>query len=223
MIGALLLKPLLNSLTFLIPILILVAVLKSPQFKGYIGEVFVRISGRRFLDKSLYTIINNVTLPTETGTTQIDHIVVSRYGVFVIETKNMKGWIFGGEHQKDWTQQIFKRTNKFQNPLHQNYKHVKTLIDLLGIDSKKLFSVVVFIGDVTFKTEMPSNVTVDKGYIQYIRSKKEILLEQAEVDSIVAVIKSGKLKQNLKTYISHAEHVKGIKEAKSNYAKSNSH
>ena len=39
----------------------------------------------------------------------------------------MKGWIFGLANQKTWTQKIYKHTNKFQNPLHQNYKHVKTL------------------------------------------------------------------------------------------------
>jgi len=40
-----------------------------------------------FLAKDKYNLIHNVTLLTEDGTTQIDHIVVSQYGVFVIETK----------------------------------------------------------------------------------------------------------------------------------------
>jgi hypothetical protein len=53
--------------------------------------------------------------------------------VFVVETKNMKGWIFGSATQPFWTQKIFRSNYKFQNPLHQNYKHVKTLQALPGL------------------------------------------------------------------------------------------
>lgn len=51
----------------------------------------------------------------------------SRFGIFAIETKNMQGWIFGSKRQAEWTQKIYKRTFKFQNPLRQNYKHTKAL------------------------------------------------------------------------------------------------
>ena len=103
-----------------------------------------------FLPKDEYYLIKDVTLLTDDGTTQIDHIIVSRYGVFVIETKNMKGWIFGSANQKTWTQKIYKHTHKFQNPLHQNYKHVKTLEALLDIPSSAIHSLVVFVGDSRF-------------------------------------------------------------------------
>ena len=93
-----------------------------------------------------YHLIKNVTFPTEDGTTQIDHVIVSIYGIFVIETKNYKGWIFGREKQKEWTQQIYKTKNKFQNPLRQNYKHTKTLEKLLNLSDKEIYSVIVFIG-----------------------------------------------------------------------------
>ena len=200
----------------LILVIILAALLKSPIFKGFTGELIVKTSANFSLDKNTYTIINNVTLPTEDGTTQIDHIIVSKHGIFVVETKNMKGWIFGAEHQKQWTQQLFKYTSKFQNPLHQNYKHTKTLADLLSVDHNKLFSVVVFVGDTTFKTTMPPNVTEGGGYIKFIKSKKEIIFPQSEVGSIVEAISSGKLKNNLKTHFNHISHVKNIKDPKSN-------
>jgi restriction system protein len=83
-----------------------------------------------------------VTLPTEDGTTQIDHVIVSRYGVFVIETKNLKGWIFGSPQQKTWTQKIYRHTTKFQNPLHQDYKHTQTLQAALELDPEKIFPVI---------------------------------------------------------------------------------
>ena len=80
----------------------------KPYLKGKFGEFAVQAHVKLYLDER-YILINDVTLPDEQGgTTQIDHIVLSPFGVFVIETKNYKGWIFGGERQKMWTQKIYK-------------------------------------------------------------------------------------------------------------------
>jgi len=84
---------------YLFPLLALIAFLKSPFFKGLFGEFFVNLLAKFFLDKNVYHLVKNVTLPAEDGTTQIDHIIVSRYGIFVVETKNLKGRIFGSENQ----------------------------------------------------------------------------------------------------------------------------
>ena len=163
------------------------------------------------LDKDDYHLIKNVTLPTEDGTTQIDHILVSSKGIFVLETKNMKGWIFGSEKQRHWTQKIFKHTSKFQNPLHQNYKHTKTLSSCLDIPDSKIFSVIVFVGDSEFKTEMPENVTYAGGFIRYINSKQETILSATEIRLAIQKIETGRLKPSIKTHREHAQHVKDIK------------
>ncbi|MDH5510892.1 MAG: NERD domain-containing protein [Nitrospinota bacterium] len=115
------LGPLFTIALYLIPLFLIIALFRSAFFKGYLGEVMVNLMIRIFLDKRIYHLIHNVTLPTEDGTTQIDHIIVSRYGIFVVETKNMRGWIFGSKEQKLWTQMIYKHKNTFQNPLHQNF------------------------------------------------------------------------------------------------------
>ena len=73
---------------------------------------------------------------------KLNNILISQQ--LVIETKNMKGWIFGNKDQKTWTQKIFKETHKFQNPLFQNYKHTKTLESLLGLTDQQIFSVIAF-------------------------------------------------------------------------------
>ena len=96
-------------------------VLGLPTVKGAIGEMRVsRILGK--LDSQSYHIFHDTYLPRPDGkgTTQIDHIVVSPFGIFVIETKNMKGWIFGNKGSRQWTQSL-PGGNKFkiQNPLHQ--------------------------------------------------------------------------------------------------------
>lgn len=84
-----------NITWYFMPLLILVPVTRTPWFKGKAGEALVNLSAKLFLNKARYHRIKNVTLPTAEGTTQIDHIIVSPYGVFVVETKNMRGWIFG--------------------------------------------------------------------------------------------------------------------------------
>ena len=201
---------LVSILGYLIPIGILAAIFKSAWFKGVVGEFIVNVSAKLFLDKEKYHLIKNVTLPTEDGSTQIDHVIVSKYGVFVVETKNIKGWIFGSPNQKTWIQQIYKHKNKFQNPLHQNYKHTKVLGNLLGLNDNQIFSVVVFVGDSTFKTEMPENITYGMGYIRFIKSKKQPVLSQAEVEDIRRKIEAARLTPSFKTNREHVKHVKTI-------------
>ncbi|KGJ95871.1 nuclease-related domain-containing protein [Colwellia psychrerythraea] len=200
---------------YLIPIFIFSVIIRSAWFKGVLGEWQVNLLIKFFLDKKDYHLIKNVTLPTftdgkEQGTTQIDHIIVSKYGIFVLETKNMKGWIFGSANQKQWTQQIFKHKSKFQNPLHQNYKHIKTLEVCLRIKSDAIFSVIIFIGDSTFKTKMPENVRFARGGINFIKSKTDVIFNAEEVTNIIEKIESGRLARGFKTNRGHVKHVKEI-------------
>jgi hypothetical protein len=123
-----------GTLGWFIPLMLLIGLLKSPWAKGQIGELLVRLFAHWQLDKQTYRRLHNVTLNTPDGTTQIDHVFLSPYGIFVLETKNMSGWIFGSEKQAQWTQKLYKRTFKFQNPLRQNYKHLKALEATLGVN-----------------------------------------------------------------------------------------
>ncbi len=197
-------------LWYLIPLFIFVVVVKSAWFKGICGEFIINVFARWKLDNDVYHLIKNVTLSTEDGTTQIDHIIVSVYGVFVVETKNLRGWIYGSPQQKMWTQKIFRNTYRFQNPLHQNYKHSKTLQALLNLEDQQVHSVVVFIGDSTFKTPVPENVTFGMGYIRYIQSMTETVLSPQQVVEITDAIENGRLKRSLKTNREHKQYVQQI-------------
>ena len=76
-----------------------------PRLRGAFGETLLAAVLRRKLDASIYHVLNDVYLPLDDGsTTQIDHVVVSPFGVFVIETKTYKGWIFGNPRDAQWTQ-----------------------------------------------------------------------------------------------------------------------
>lgn len=102
-----------------------------------------------------YFIFNNLIVPSDVlGTTEIDHVVVSRFGVFVIENKDLSGWVFANKSHKKWTQ-TFRRGKKyeFQNPLIQNFAHVSALKEQLPFIKNRFFNVVVFSGRSEFKTE----------------------------------------------------------------------
>ena len=204
------LQALVPALGYLVPLVLIAGLIKTPWFKGKLGEFLVNSSARLLLDKSRYHLIKNVTLPADDGTTQIDHVLVSEYGVFVVETKNMKGWIFGSPHQRFWTQKIFRTSYKFQNPLHQNYKHVKALQDLLGLSDDQMHSVVVFVGDTTFKTSMAENVTQGLGYVRYIKSKQVRMLSKEQVAEICEKVTSGRLKPSFSTDHAHARYVRAL-------------
>ncbi|BDR34919.1 nuclease-related domain-containing protein [Photobacterium damselae] len=199
----------LEQVWYLLPLLLIVSVFKSRWLKGIFGEFLVnRLLSK--LPESDYTLIKDVTLPTSDGTTQVDHIVVSKYGIFVVETKNMKGWIFGSARQKLWTQKIYRHSSKFQNPLHQNYKHIKALETLLGCSADYLHSVIVFIGDSTFKTEMPPNVTYARGSIRYIQQFNKVVFSDKDYARLTDSINQIKLKRGVITDLKHRNHVKEI-------------
>lgn len=176
--------------------------------KGWIGEAQVTLAKKVFLESSIYIDINNVTISTDNGTTQIDHIIASPHGVFVVETKNMEGWIFGDAKSPQWTQSLFGKKSRFQNPLHQNFRHIKALSEFLGIEEEKFHSLVFFASDCTFKTDMPPNV-MNHGYIPYIKSKTDILFSPQEVQEIIAAIKTGMKPKNWAT---RREHIAGLQE-----------
>lgn len=180
-------------------------------FKGWTGELKTRFVNSLFLGGE-YKIFNNVILQTGRGSTQIDHVIVSPYGLFAIETKDLSGWIFGHEKQSRWTKVIFGRRYRFQNPLHQNHAHTMSLAEYLGIEHEKIHSLVVFWGDCKFKTPMPDNVCkgglLRSEFRDYIRGKKQVLLAADVVDSICARLKAAKEGAGFLSGLRHVEELR---------------
>lgn len=198
--------PLWSLLSWLIPFIFVVSLLQSPTGKGHLGEWLVRLLAYFQLDKNTYRRLHNVTLSSPDGTTQIDHVFISTFGVFVLETKNMRGWIFGNERQAQWTQKLYKHSFKFQNPLRQNYKHLKAL-EALGIAPEHLHSVISFIGGASFKTPMPANVTQGSGFIHYIKSFQRAVYSESEVEALLHILQTGRHAPTLTT---HRQHVQNL-------------
>jgi hypothetical protein len=109
---------------------------------------------------------------------------VSRYGIFVVELKDRSGWIFGNPFDSYWTAVHFGRKFKFQNPLHQNFGHLKALEAFLGVDPSVLHSIVVFRGSFRFKTPVPNGVLCHR-YKGWVAARKDAVLEDDAVDAIV--------------------------------------
>ena len=180
------------------------------SFKGIVGETVINVAMWLKLEKDVYHRLNNITLPLANGgSTQIDHVIVSRYGIFVIETKNYKGWIFGNEKQRQWTQVIMGRKYKFQNPLRQNYLHIKTLSDLLELEMSYFHSMIAFIGECELKTrdELPEHV-LTSGMASYIKKKQDKMLTDEEVKAIVEQIENNRFSKSWRTNRAHKAYLK---------------
>ena len=186
------------------------ALVETP-LKGMMGEFAVKMAAFLALPSSEYRRYHNLTLPTAYGTTQIDHVFVSVYGVFVVETKNMGGWIFGRKWDRQWTQ-VFPGARKFrfQNPIRQNHKHVRAIEETLaqmGLPGEAVISVVIFVGDAELKRKMPENVTVGPAGARYIRSFTTRILSEGQVAEICTAIETVRKKRSWGTNRRHTRSV----------------
>lgn len=93
-----------------------------------------------------HKLLTNVYLPKGDGTTtEIDLIMISETGIYVLESKNYSGWIFGDEDSRNWTQSLKGgKKYRFYNPIWQNKKHISHLKNHLGLGSEVFRSYIIF-------------------------------------------------------------------------------
>lgn len=188
-------------------ILGIVLFLTSPKMKGKMGEIMVIAHADKYLNED-YILLHNCTLKDEQGrTTQVDHIIISVYGVFVIETKNYKGCIYAHQYQKQWIQKLGNHNYKFQNPLHQNYRHVKVLEVILCdlIESTHIHSLVVFTPKSDFKTELPQNVFQGNTWVEYVKSFQQPVIKPIRLKRIRYRLEKEILEPSWKTDREHIQ------------------
>lgn len=171
-------------------IMALVYSIFKPTIKGFIGEKTISMILSR-LDPLEYKIINDVMLDINGKTSQIDHVVISNYGIFVIETKNYKGWILGDEKSEYWTQVIYKRKEKLYNPIRQNYGHVQALKTILNdFPEVKYIPIVVFSMNADLKVKTTSEVVYSMNLLATIRKYKQANMSNEIKEKIDARIVS---------------------------------
>ena len=140
-----------------------------------------------------YHHFRKIIIPTGRGTTEIDHLIVSKFGIFVVELKDRSGWIFANARDAYWTAVHFEKKFRFQNPLRQNYGHVKALEDLLAVNRRVLHPIVVFRGPVEFMTPIPEGVLCHQ-YKSWVAARQQVVLEDAAVAAIVATLESKRVR-----------------------------
>lgn len=150
----------------------------------------IRNIAETLLDANTYRHLHDVTFVSRDATVHIDHVVVSPFGVFVIEVMDMRGEVSGKAFDPDWTLTRRGETVKFPNPLRPNFNRKLALNELLRLGEDRFFSIIAFTDDVTFRLAMPDNVTRGKGLIEAIRSRDAALIDEGEVPDIVNRIRT---------------------------------
>ena len=196
----------------LVILLVLYVVLSIPSVKGKIGELRVSKRIKKVAKRYNGKVIDDVTIPGENGkTSQIDHILLTPYDIFVIETKNYAGRIYGEDNQDNWTQVLVygKSKHKLYNPVKQNATHIYRLKQIID-SSIKLQSVIVFVnGNISYINSEYVYTLGDLKYLVNRNSKKHI--DSSQIEDIYN--KLMEYKNN--PIVSKKEHIEEIKKMKS--------
>ena len=182
------------------------------KFRGYMGEFWVKLELKK-LPKSEYIILNNIVIKTKENTHQIDHIVLSKFGIFVIEMKNYYGLITGSEYSNNWIQYLGKNKYYFYNPIRQNYGHIKALEEVLGLDANIFISIICISNQARLSVQARNVVNID--YLNdLIKEYKKVVVKED-----LMRIKERLEKSNIRNIKIRRHHTKEIKKYISNEQK----
>lgn len=182
--------------------------LKMPMWKGKYSEKLVYNKISELSDE--YFIFNDLLFESNGRSTQIDHIVISPYGVFVVETKGYKGWILGGENSEYWTQVIYKSRHQFYNPIKQNEGHVRFLRYLLkcAVDIP-FIPIVVFNNAADLKVHVENHIVVNRYDLTWAISQyKTPVLDKATIEWIIQTIQQNHIVANKEDLKQHKYNAK---------------
>lgn len=166
-----------NPLFWFYIIVIIICVGFYKKIVGKAGEFWVKSEIKKLSDE--YKIINDVMLSVSDKTCQIDHIIVSLYGIFVIETKQYTGYLKGNDYDKSWIRYSSNKKHYIKNPIHQNYGHMKSLQQILNL-SEDIFIPLVCISSRARVNIKSDKVVLIMNLLDKINSYKEIILPNYE-------------------------------------------
>ena len=174
------------------------------------------IEGEREVKKILkklpreYIVLNDLFINYKDRFAQIDHVILSNKGIFVIETKNYSGKIYGDKYIKYWIQKLNGRKNKFYSPIWQNKTHINAIKFLLkDYRDVPIYSVIVFCGRCNIKkVKSDGNVIHVKRLKRYIkRFKSDIFIKNEQILNISTILKNN----NMNSKKIRKKHIKMIK------------
>ncbi len=174
------------------------------KFRGKMGESMVKSLIFKTVKGKMY-FLNDYIVNNSGKTAQIDHILVCKSGVYVIETKNYSGGIYGTEEQREWTQVLAngKVKNKIYNPLKQNETHVNLIKKIIG--DVYIVPIVVFVKS-NIK-HIQSNKICTLRTLRLILTKGDVVFSDDQIDKI------GKLltENNARRLVTDEMHIQNIK------------
>lgn len=176
---------------FIILLIFAILFLKNnfSRFVGAMGENYVKKELSQ-LDSTRYGVLHDVMIETEPGkTSQIDHVIVSQFGIFVIETKNYAGLIFGKEKDSNWTYVKHRSKYRFLNPILQNQGHMKALHQVLNIPMEVMISVIVFSRESELKIETETPVIYIGELVKHVQSYRKLQITGPESVRLAKMIK----------------------------------
>ena len=200
------------------------ALRNTPEHNGKEGELRVHNILAQLPEE--YTLLDDVILNTSSGTTQIDHVVVSRYGVFAIETKNYRGEVYGNDDRQEWTQIIatdvryIKRwyktytyitKNHFYNPVKQAVSHANAIRRALSAwPYLSVVPIVVFAGEAALHVTTQHHVIYDVQLLTTILNYNIQCLSDADVAQVVSCL----TQKNIRGQLDNQTHVNNVYAAK---------
>ena len=222
LITALLILLLLTRPIILIPTIIVIILIYYLKIKKYNKSSYYKITKASYFnikfDKGKYgeyliykylmglehqgaKYLFNIYVPkNDEETTEIDVLMISHKGLFVFESKNYSGWIFGSEFQKYWYQTLptgrrnRSHKEKFYNPIYQNNTHIKYLNSLIGTNYPT-YSIITFSERCTLRNievKTPNVYVINRYHVRDLialiyENKPDILTDQ-EITEIYNVL-----------------------------------
>lgn len=166
---------------------------------GTIGEFWVKKELKKLPRE--YLVLNDIMLIADNKSSQIDHLVVSKYGIFVIETKQYNGYLKGNDYDKKWIVKVGNKKYYINNPIHQNYGHVQFLKKVLSLSENKFIPIVCISSNARVNVKSDKVVLITN-LVQKITSyRKEIVPNDKKIyHQIVSlnIIDKNKRKQHIK-------------------------
>ena len=142
------------------------------------------------LPKSQYKVINDVLIAKGSNTTQIDHVIVSSYGIFVIETKNYTGCLVGDEFDEHMDYYVGENRLSIYNPLKQNRSHVYSLMNALNISFKSSFiPILALSNNCQFEITTDTDVVHFSSLFNTILQYRTVVFSKEEMEEITERIK----------------------------------
>lgn len=174
--------------------------------KGNYGEFLTFTKLEKLSDQN--KLLTNLYIPRDDGTTtEVDLVMISPTGIYVFESKNYSGWIFGDEKNKNWTQTLENgQKNRFYNPIWQNKAHINALEAVLNLNDDAFKSYIIFSERCTLK-----KINVTSPNVKVIKRDQLIKNVKKDIKALPEIFTSdevNKIYSSLQKYTNVDEDIK---------------